>query len=222
MRAAVPRMARVGREALLGPRGDRPGTPWPRRGAQWRTVRVRRRDVDGAVRARARGSGILAARPEVARGWSALERGEGDGQVDGAPDGRAPRWRGRPEVRSGGEHVFAKVWAAPDGSGGVQAILQRPRRGRPEAAAWRAGAAAWRAGAAAWRAVAAAWRAGAAAWRAGAAAWRAGAAAWRAGTASPARTWPHAGRSAGPTRPLARPRPSSPARTRRRPSCAPD
>src|SRR5690349_10448360 len=82
-----------------------------------------RGDVDEAVRARARRSGILAARHEVARGWNALERGKGDGQIDGAPDGRTPGWRGRPGVRGGGEHVFAKVWTAPDGSGCVQAIL---------------------------------------------------------------------------------------------------
>src|SRR3954462_13369815 len=104
MRAAVPRKPRVGREALLGPRGDRPSAPWPHWGAQRRTVRMGRGDVDVAVRARARACWIFAARPEVARGRGTLERGEGDGQVDGAPDGRTPRGRGRPGVRSGREH----------------------------------------------------------------------------------------------------------------------
>jgi hypothetical protein len=116
----------------MGPRGDRPGAPGPHRSAQGRTVRMGRGDVDEAVRARARVSWIVAARPEVARGGRTLERGEGDGQVDGAPDGRTPRWRGRPGVRSGGEHVFVNLGGAPDGSGGLQAILQR-------AGAWRAG-----------------------------------------------------------------------------------
>src|ERR687888_2081875 len=121
MRAAVPRMARVGREAVLGPRRDRPwapGAPWR---AQGRAMRVGRWDVDEAVRARARWSEILVARPEVARAGDALERGEGDGQIDGAPDGRTPRRRAGPGVGSGGEHVFVKVWGASDGSGGVQA-----------------------------------------------------------------------------------------------------
>src|SRR4051812_12972491 len=98
MRAAVPRKPIVGREAVLGPRWDRPWTPWPLRCAQWRTMRVGRWGVEETVRARARASRIVAARPEVARGVGAFERGEGDGQVDDASDGRAPRWRGRPGV----------------------------------------------------------------------------------------------------------------------------
>src|SRR5262245_38732715 len=87
-----------------------------------------RRDVDEAVRARARARLILAARPEVARGRDAFERGKGDGQINGAPDGRAPCWSGRPGVRGGGEHVFAKVGAGADGSGGLHAILHGPLR----------------------------------------------------------------------------------------------
>src|SRR6266508_582383 len=109
MRAAVPRRPRLGREAVLGPRWDRPGTPWSQWRAQRRTVRVGRWDVDEAVRALARAGRILAARPEVARAGGAFERGKGDGQVDGATDGRAPRGRGRTGVGGGGEHVFVKV-----------------------------------------------------------------------------------------------------------------
>ena len=129
MRAAVPRKRPMGRDAAVGPRGDRPGTPGPHRCAQGRAVRVGRGDVDGTVRARARGGRIRAAGPEVAGGGAALERGEGDGQVDGAPDGRAPRGRGRPGVRGRGEHVFVNLGRASDGSGVLQANLQRPLRG---------------------------------------------------------------------------------------------
>src|ERR671937_36442 len=110
MRAAVPRMTHVGPEAMLGPRWDRsraPLTPWR---AQGRAVRMGPWDVDEAVRARARWSDILAARPEVARGRDALERGEGDGQIDGAPDGGTPCRRAGPGVGGGGEHVFVTVW----------------------------------------------------------------------------------------------------------------
>ena len=70
--------------------GTVPAAPGPHRCAQGRAVRMGRGDVDGTVRARARGGRIRAAGPEVAGGGAALERGEGDGQVDGAPDGRAP------------------------------------------------------------------------------------------------------------------------------------
>ena len=44
----------MGRDAAMGPRGDRPGTPGPHRCAQGRAVRMGRGDVDGTVRARAR------------------------------------------------------------------------------------------------------------------------------------------------------------------------
>src|SRR4051812_37398282 len=90
MRAAAPRMRPMGRDAAMGPRGDRPGAPGPYRCAQGRAVRMERRELDGTVRARARGGRIRTAGPEVTGGRAALERGEGDGQVDGAPDGVAP------------------------------------------------------------------------------------------------------------------------------------
>ena len=45
MRAAVPRMCPVGRDAAMGPRGDRPGTPGPHRCAQGRAVRMGRGDA---------------------------------------------------------------------------------------------------------------------------------------------------------------------------------
>ena len=45
------------------------------------------------------------------------ERGEGDDQVDGTPDGRAQRALGRPGICGGGEHVFAKLIGLSDGSG---------------------------------------------------------------------------------------------------------
>src|SRR5919204_4977902 len=109
MRAAVPRWPRMGREAVLGPRWDRSRAPWPQGSTQWRAMRMGRGNVDEAVRARARVGRILAARPEVARAGGALERGKGDGQVDGASDGRAPRGRGRTGIGGGGEHVFEKV-----------------------------------------------------------------------------------------------------------------
>jgi len=80
----------MGRDAAMGPRGDRPGAPRPYRRAQGRAMRMGRGDVDGTVRARARSGRIRAAGPEVSGGGAALERGEGDGQVDGAPDGLAP------------------------------------------------------------------------------------------------------------------------------------
>jgi hypothetical protein len=131
MRAAVPREPRLGREAVLGPRWDRPRASGPQRSAQGRTVRRGRWGVDEAVRARARAGRILAARQEAARAGGAFERGEGNGQIDGASDGRAPRGRGRPGVGGGGEHVFVKVGGESDGSGGVQPILQRVAR-RPQ------------------------------------------------------------------------------------------
>ena len=66
---------------------ERPGRTGALRGARcgWGAG-----SVDGTVRARARRGRIRTAGPEVAGGGAALERGEGDGQVDGAPDGLAP------------------------------------------------------------------------------------------------------------------------------------
>jgi hypothetical protein len=46
-----------------------------------------------------------------------LERCEGDGQVDGTPDDLAPRALGRPGIGGGGEHVFARLGKASDGTG---------------------------------------------------------------------------------------------------------
>jgi hypothetical protein len=45
------------------------------------------------------------------------ERGESDDQVDGTPDGLAPRALCRPGICGGGEHVFGKVRGASDGFG---------------------------------------------------------------------------------------------------------
>jgi hypothetical protein len=44
------------------------------------------------------------------------ERGEGDDQVDGTPDGLAQRALDRPGICGGGEHVFAKLRPSSDGS----------------------------------------------------------------------------------------------------------
>src|SRR5919198_1907209 len=123
MRAAVPRAPRVGHEAVLGPRRDRTWAPRARRAAQGHAVRVRRGRVEEAVRARARGRRSVA-REKLTRARCALERGKGDGQVDGAPDRLAPWTRDDPGVRRGGEHVFEKVGWGPDGSGVLQAILR--------------------------------------------------------------------------------------------------
>jgi hypothetical protein len=43
------------------------------------------------------------------------ERGEGDDQVDGTPDGLAQGALGRPGICGGGEHVFAKLRPSSDG-----------------------------------------------------------------------------------------------------------
>jgi hypothetical protein len=53
----------------------------------------------------------------VARRQLVSERGEGDDQVDGAPDGLAQRALGRPGICGGGEHVFAKLFRSSDGRG---------------------------------------------------------------------------------------------------------
>jgi hypothetical protein len=45
------------------------------------------------------------------------ERGEGDDQVDGTPDGFANGALGRPGICGGGEHVFAKLFGRSDGRG---------------------------------------------------------------------------------------------------------
>jgi hypothetical protein len=52
----------------------------------------------------------------VARRQLVSERGEGDDQVDGAPDGRTQGALGRPGICGGGEHVFAKLIRRSDGS----------------------------------------------------------------------------------------------------------
>src|SRR5689334_2875520 len=109
MRAAVPRAPRMGHEAVLGPRRDRTGAPWARLTAQGAAVRMRRGRVEEAARTRARVRRQVA-REELTRARRALERGKGDGQVDGAPDRLAPWARGGdPGVGRGGEHVFVKV-----------------------------------------------------------------------------------------------------------------
>jgi hypothetical protein len=51
----------------------------------------------------------------VARRQLVSERGEGDDQVDGAPDGRTQGALGRPGICGGGEHVFAKLIRRSDG-----------------------------------------------------------------------------------------------------------
>ena len=56
------------------------------------------------------------------------ERGEGDDQVDGAPDGLAQGALGRPGICGGGEHVFANLGRASDGTYVLHAILQSPCR----------------------------------------------------------------------------------------------
>jgi hypothetical protein len=56
------------------------------------------------------------------------ERGEGDDQVDGTPDGFANGALGRPGICGGGEHVFAKLFGRPDGRGQNTCS----RRSRPE------------------------------------------------------------------------------------------
>jgi hypothetical protein len=43
------------------------------------------------------------------------ERGEGDDQVGGTPDGVAQRALGRPGICGGREHVFAKLERPSDG-----------------------------------------------------------------------------------------------------------
>lgn len=53
----------------------------------------------------------------VARRQLISERGEGDDQVDSAPDGRANGSLDRPGICGGGEHVFAKLIRASDGRG---------------------------------------------------------------------------------------------------------
>src|SRR3954454_21922200 len=53
----------------------------------------------------------------VARRQLVSERGEGDDQVDGAPDGGTHGALGRPGICGGGEHVVAKLIRAPDGRG---------------------------------------------------------------------------------------------------------
>jgi hypothetical protein len=60
-------------------------------------MRVGRRLVDGAAR------------------QLVGERGEGDGQVDGAPEGLAHGALRLPGICGGGEHVFAKVGGGSDG-----------------------------------------------------------------------------------------------------------
>jgi hypothetical protein len=53
----------------------------------------------------------------VARRQLVSERGEGDDQVDGAPDGLTPGALGRPGICGGGEHVFGKLITPSDGLG---------------------------------------------------------------------------------------------------------
>jgi hypothetical protein len=53
------------------------------------------------------------------------ERGEGDGQVDGTPDGLAKRALGRPGICGGGEHVFGKVRGGSDRTCVLHAILHQ-------------------------------------------------------------------------------------------------
>lgn len=53
----------------------------------------------------------------VARRQLVSERGEGDDQVDGTPDGLAHRALDRPGICGGGEHVFAKLMGRSDGRG---------------------------------------------------------------------------------------------------------
>jgi hypothetical protein len=53
----------------------------------------------------------------VARRQLVSERGEGDDQVDGAPDGLAHGALDRPGICGWGEHVFAKLLGRSDGSG---------------------------------------------------------------------------------------------------------
>lgn len=52
----------------------------------------------------------------VARRQLVSERGESDNQVDGTPDGLAPRALRRPGICGWGEHVFGKVVGASDGT----------------------------------------------------------------------------------------------------------
>jgi hypothetical protein len=52
----------------------------------------------------------------VARRQLISERGEGDDQVDGTPEGLAQRALDRPGICGGGEHVFAKLRPSSDGS----------------------------------------------------------------------------------------------------------
>src|SRR3954462_9647296 len=51
----------------------------------------------------------------VARRQLIGERGEGDDQVDGAPDGGTQGALGRPGICGGGEHEFANLDPASDG-----------------------------------------------------------------------------------------------------------
>jgi hypothetical protein len=53
----------------------------------------------------------------VARRQLVSERGEGDDQVDGAPDGLTHGALDRPGICGGGEHVFAKLMGWSDGRG---------------------------------------------------------------------------------------------------------
>jgi hypothetical protein len=56
------------------------------------------------------------------------ERGEGDDQVDGTPDGRTQGALDRPGICGGGEHVFAKLEPASDGCGKNRCSpLMKPR-----------------------------------------------------------------------------------------------
>jgi hypothetical protein len=52
-----------------------------------------------------------------------LERGEGEGHVDGAAEGRAQSAGGAKSGFDGGEHVFVKLRSGSDGTGRVQGVL---------------------------------------------------------------------------------------------------
>jgi hypothetical protein len=64
----------------------------------------------------------------VARRQLICERGEGDDQVDGTPEGLAPRALDRPGICGGGEHVFGKLITASDGTGQNTCSYRRAQR----------------------------------------------------------------------------------------------
>jgi hypothetical protein len=90
-----------------------------------RPARVRHRAQRPPVRVGAVPAGV------IARARDVLERGKGDDQVGGAPEGVAERARPRPGLQGTGEHVFAKLGPAADGP-------PRPPAAPPDSA-WRRG-----------------------------------------------------------------------------------